>query len=64
MADVLVNPSSIVGLTSAGVPCGFVDGLPIGLQITGNQFEEVKILDIANLYQQTTDFVKYPKQYD
>jgi len=63
MADVLVNPSSIAGLTSAGVPCGFVDGLPIGLQITGNQFEEAKILDIANLYQQTTDFVKFPK-YD
>jgi len=63
MADVLVNPSSIAGLTSVGVPCGLIDGLPIGLQITGNQFEEVKILDLANLYQQTTDFVKFPK-YD
>lgn len=60
MEDVLVEPSSLAGLTSAGVPCGFVDGLPIGLQITGNQFEETKILNIANLYQQTTDFVKFP----
>ncbi len=63
MEDVLVEPSSIAGLTSAGVPCGFVDDLPIGLQITGNQFEESKILDIANLYQQTTDFVKFPEKF-
>lgn len=63
MADILVNPSSIAGLTSGGVPCGFVDGLPIGLQITGSQFAETKILDIAHLYQTTTDFVKFPK-YD
>ena len=63
MADILVNPSSIAGLTSAGFPCGFVDDLPIGLQITGNQFEETKILDIAHLYQTTTDFIKFPK-YD
>lgn len=63
MADILVNPSSIAGLTSAGLPCGFVDRLPIGLQITGDQFAETKILDIAHLYQQTTGFVKFPK-YD
>ncbi len=63
MADILVSPSSIAGLTSAGVPCGFVDGLPIGLQITGDQFAETKILDIAHLYQTTTDFVKFPSKY-
>lgn len=64
MQDVLVEPSSLAGLTGASVPCGFVDDLPIGLQITGNQFEETKVLNIANLYQKTTNFSKYPKQYD
>ena len=63
MEDILVEPSSLAGLTGAGVPCGFVDGLPIGLQITGNQFEETKILDIAHLYQQTTEFNKFPEKY-
>lgn len=63
MEDILVEPSSIAGLTSVGVPCGFVDGLPIGLQITGNQFDEIKILNLANLYQKTTDFVKFPSKY-
>lgn len=60
MEDVLVEASSIAGLTSAGVPCGFVDGLPIGLQITGAQREETKILQIADCYQKNTDFVKFP----
>ncbi len=60
MEDVLVEASSIAGLTSAGVPCGFVDGLPIGLQITGAQREEVKILQIADCFQKNSDFVKFP----
>lgn len=60
MQDILVEPSAIAGLTSVGLPCGFVDGLPIGLQITANQFDEAKTLAIADLYQQTTDFVKFP----
>lgn len=64
MEDVLVEPSSLAGLTGASVPCGFVDGLPIGLQITANQFEETKALAIADLYQRTTDFVKYPPKYN
>jgi len=63
MEDVLVEPSSIAGLTSAGVPCGFVDDLPIGLQITGKQFDETKVLNIAKLYQNTTDFVKFPEKF-
>lgn len=64
MEDVLVEPSSIAGLTGVGLPCGFVDGLPIGLQITADQFQEAKVLAIADLFQKTTDFVKYPEKYN
>jgi aspartyl-tRNA(Asn)/glutamyl-tRNA(Gln) amidotransferase subunit A len=60
MEDLLVEASSIAGLTSISVPCGFVDGLPIGLQITGNHFEEEKVLSIAKVFQDSTDFVKFP----
>lgn len=60
MEDVLVEASSIAGLTSASVPCGFVDGLPIGLQITGAQHNEVKVLQIANAYQKNTSFQLFP----
>lgn len=56
LQDVLVEPSSIAGLTSVSVPCGFINGLPIGLQITGAQFEEQKILSAGHWFQQQTDY--------
>lgn len=60
MEDILVEASSIAGLTSVSVPCGFVDGLPIGLQITANQLEEEKLISIADCYQKNTEFVLFP----
>ncbi len=54
MEDILVEPSSIAGLTGANVPCGFVDGLPIGMQIIGPQFGEAQVFSVAQLYQQHT----------
>ncbi len=60
MEDVLVEPSSVAGLTSVGLPCGFVDDLPIGLQITCAQFQESKAIAIADCFQRNTDFQKFP----
>jgi aspartyl-tRNA(Asn)/glutamyl-tRNA(Gln) amidotransferase subunit A len=54
LEDILVEPSSIAGLTGINVPCGFVGGLPIGLQIIGPQFSEIKVLQAANIYQHAT----------
>lgn len=61
MEDVLLEASSIAGLTSAGVPCGFIDGLPIGLQITSDQLQEAKALTIADCYQRNTNFQLFPE---
>lgn len=58
--DMLVEPSSIAGLTSVGLPCGFVDGLPIGLQITSDQLKESTALKIADCYQRHTEFQLFP----
>lgn len=53
LADMLVEPSSIAGLTGINVPCGFAkSGLPIGLQIFGPQFAEEKVLNVGYKYQQ------------
>lgn len=60
MEDILLEQSSIAGLSSAGVPCGFVDGLPIGLQITCNKLQEAKALMIADCYQTHTNFQLFP----
>ncbi len=55
LADVLVEPSSIAGLSGINVPCGFSDArLPIGMQIIGPQFAEEKILNVAYKYEQET----------
>lgn len=60
MEDILVEPSSIAGLTSVGLPCGFVDGLPIGLQITADQLKESTAIKIADCYERHTEFQLFP----
>ncbi len=54
LEDKLVEASSIAGLPGLSLPCGFVDGLPIGLQLTGPQGSEAKILSAGEAYQQAT----------
>ena len=58
MADILAEPSSIAGLPGVSVPCGFVEGLPIGLNIFGPQFSEVKVFQAASLYEAETNWIK------
>lgn len=53
LTDICTVPINIAGLPSVSVPCGFNSkGMPIGMQIIGNKFEEGKILNIAYKYQQ------------
>ena len=58
MEDILVEPSTISGLPGISVPCGFVDGLPIGLDIFGPQFSEGLVIQAANAYEKTTGWHK------
>jgi len=63
LEDMLVEASSIAGLTSYSVPCGFVDGLPIGLQITADQQQENKATSAAIAFQQATDWHKQQPEH-
>lgn len=56
VSDVLVEPSSIVGLPGITVPCGFVENLPVGLGITGPRLSEELILNVAYHYEQSTQW--------
>lgn len=57
MMDILVEPSAIAGLPGISVPCGFTkEGLPVGVQIIGPQFAESLILNVANKYEQVTQW--------
>jgi aspartyl-tRNA(Asn)/glutamyl-tRNA(Gln) amidotransferase subunit A len=40
------------------IPAGFANGLPAGLQIIGNYFDEARLLNVAHQYQQVTDWHK------
>jgi len=47
------------------VPCGFVDQLPVGLQIIGPFFSESRLLGAAHAYQKETDWhARVPKGYE
>lgn len=55
-SDLLTTPVNLAGVPAISVPCGFSNGLPIGLQIIGNHFDEATVYKVAHAYEQATDF--------
>jgi len=53
--DILTVPINLAGLPAISIPAGFVDGLPVGLQIIGNYLGEKKILQVAHAFEQATE---------
>jgi aspartyl-tRNA(Asn)/glutamyl-tRNA(Gln) amidotransferase subunit A len=49
-------PANITGLPAITVPCGFVGGLPAGMQIIGRPYDEATVLRVAQAYESTTDW--------
>ncbi|MHB0875738.1 MAG: Asp-tRNA(Asn)/Glu-tRNA(Gln) amidotransferase subunit GatA [Anaerolineae bacterium] len=56
LADVFTLALSLAGLPGMSVPCGFSDGMPVGLQIMGRQYDEATVLRVAHAYEQVTDW--------
>ena len=54
--DIYTIGVNLAGLPGLSAPCGFVDGLPVGLQIVGRAFDEGRILNVAHRFQQETDW--------
>ncbi|MGB2833068.1 MAG: Asp-tRNA(Asn)/Glu-tRNA(Gln) amidotransferase subunit GatA [Methylotenera sp.] len=56
LQDIYTISTNLAGLPGMSVPAGFSDGLPVGLQIIGNYFDEARMLNVAHQYQQVTDW--------
>ena len=58
LSDICTMPMNIAGIPAVSIPAGFVDHLPVGMQIMGKPFSEETLLRIAFAYEQATDWHK------
>ena len=55
--DIFTVAANLTGMPAMSIPCGMTDnGLPIGLQLQANHFDEAMLLRIAHRFQQATDW--------
>ncbi len=58
LSDVLTVPANLAGIPGLSVPVGFIDGLPVGMQILGPHFSEDLLFRIGHSFEQETEFYK------
>jgi aspartyl-tRNA(Asn)/glutamyl-tRNA(Gln) amidotransferase subunit A len=54
--DIYTIGANLAGLPAMSIPCGFVQDLPVGLQLIGRHFAEERLLSAAHAYQRETDW--------
>jgi aspartyl-tRNA(Asn)/glutamyl-tRNA(Gln) amidotransferase subunit A len=59
LSDILTIPANLAGLPGISVPCGFADGLPVGLQFIGPAFDEAAVLRAAHAYLEAAGWHKH-----
>ena len=56
LSDIYTIAANLAGLPALSMPAGFADGLPVGVQLIGNAFDEGRLLAVAHRFQQATDW--------
>jgi len=56
LSDICTIPANMAGIPALSLCCGFLDGLPVGMQLQGPAFSEETLLNIAHTYQLETDW--------
>ncbi len=63
--DIYTIAANLAGIPALSMPAGFSDGLPVGVQLMGNYFDEARLLKVAHQYQQATDWHRqWPKEFN
>jgi aspartyl-tRNA(Asn)/glutamyl-tRNA(Gln) amidotransferase subunit A len=62
LSDIYTIAVNLAGLPAMSIPAGFSDGLPVGLHVVGNYFEEGRLLNIGHQFQQATDWHTHSPQ--
>lgn len=58
LSDIFTVTANLAGIPALAVPSGFINGLPVGIQILGPQFSEEKLFRIGYVYEQATEWHK------
>ena len=61
LSDIYTVSVSLAGLPAMSVPAGFVDGLPVGIQLIGNYFREDMLLNIGHIYEKESGEIDYER---
>jgi aspartyl-tRNA(Asn)/glutamyl-tRNA(Gln) amidotransferase subunit A len=62
MSDLCTIPVNMAGLPAISIPCGFAQGLPVGLQIIAKPFDEETLFRVAYTFEQATgSFRRWPE---
>ena len=56
LQDIYTLALNLAGLPGMSIPAGFSQGLPVGMQLIGNYFDEPRLLNVAHQFQQATDW--------
>lgn len=56
LEDVFTIPPSLAGICGLSIPAGFIDNLPVGVQILGKKFDEKTVLRVGHQFQLATDY--------
>jgi aspartyl-tRNA(Asn)/glutamyl-tRNA(Gln) amidotransferase subunit A len=56
LADIFTVPANLAGIPGISLPCGLVDGLPVGLQLLARPFDEAVLFRAGGAYEGATDF--------
>ena len=58
LMDIYTAPASLAGVPSLSLPCGFSQELPVGMQLIAPRWNDLKLLELAEKYQELTDWHK------